>query len=98
MTTSTRFYLKFFAYCQKIDTPPLTSSLYFFSPRKLALLSLLMEVKPSADHKMIKLLTFDNLFPPLQHSVLTQTHNGMKMAIAFSQQNDAGSRASNTLY
>ena len=57
-----------------------------------------MEVKPSADHKMIKLLTFDNLFPPLQHSVLTQTHNGMKMAIAFSQQNDAGSRASNTLY
>ena len=67
MTTSTRFYSKFFAYCQKMDTPPpLISSLYFFSPRKLALLSLLMEVKPSANHKMIKLLTFDNLFPPLQ--------------------------------
>ena len=25
-------------------------------------------VKPSPDSKMIKLLTFDNLFPPLRHS------------------------------
>ena len=97
MTTSTRFYLKFFAYCQKIDTPP-DFFIVLFSPRKLALLSLLMEVKPSANHKMIKLLTFDNLFPLLQHSVLAQTHSGVKTAIAFSQQNDAGSCASNTSY
>ena len=97
---STRFYLQFFAYCQKIDTPPppRISSSYFFSPRKLALLSLLMAVKPSSYRKMIKLLTFDNLFPPLQHSVLTQTHSGMRTAIVFSRQNDAGSRASNTSY
>ena len=39
----------------------------FFSPEKLALLSLLEEVKPSPDRKIIKLLTFDNLFPP-RHS------------------------------
>ena len=35
---------------------------------KAALLSLLKEVKPSTDRKMIKLLTFDNSFPPLRHS------------------------------
>ena len=32
---------------------------------KAALLSLLKEVKPSTDRKMIKLPTFDNSFPPL---------------------------------
>ena len=40
----------------------------FHSPEKLALLSLMQEVKPSTDHKMIKLLPIDNLFPPLRHS------------------------------
>ena len=30
-------------------------------------LFILKEVKPSPDRKMIKLLTFDNLFPPLRH-------------------------------
>ena len=99
MTMSTRFYLKFSCVLSKNrHPPPLISSLYFFSPRKSALLSLLMAVKPSANHIMIKLLTFDNLFPPLQHSVLAQTHSGVKTAIAFSQQNDAGSCASNTSY
>ena len=39
-----------------------------FSPEKLALLSLVKEVTPSPDRRMIKLLTFDNLFPPLRHS------------------------------
>ena len=47
---------------------PRNSSLYFFSPEKIALLSLLKEVDPSPDCKMLKLLTFDNLFPPLRHS------------------------------
>ena len=34
----------------------------FFSLEKLALLSILKEVKPSPNRKMIKLLTFDNSF------------------------------------
>ena len=34
----------------------------FFTPEKLALISLLKEVKPSLEGKIIKLLTFDNLF------------------------------------
>ena len=41
---------------------------FFFSPDKLELLSLLKEVKTSSDCKMLKLLTFDNLFSPLRHS------------------------------
>ena len=41
----------------------------FDSPRKpLALFSILKEVKSSPDHKMIKLLTFDNSFPLLRPS------------------------------
>ena len=40
---------------------------YFFSLKKLVRLFILKEVKPSPDGKMIKLLTFDNLFPPLRH-------------------------------
>ena len=38
-----------------------------FSPERLSQLFLL-EVKPSPDHKIIKLLTFDNLFLLLRHS------------------------------
>ena len=39
-------------------------------PTKLVRLFILKEVKPSPEHdgKMIKLLTFHNLFPPLRHS------------------------------
>ena len=40
----------------------------FFSPKKLPRLFILKEVKPSPDSKMIKLLTFDNVLPPLRHS------------------------------
>ena len=40
----------------------------FFSPETLALFSLLKEGNPSPNRKMIKLLTFDNFFPPLRHS------------------------------
>ena len=35
-----------------------------FSPKTLVRLFILKEVKPSLDRKMIKLLIFDNLFPP----------------------------------
>ena len=52
----------FFAYSQNTD------SFYHFSLEKLALLPLVKEVAPSPDGKMIKLLTFDNLFPLLRHS------------------------------
>ena len=42
--------------------------LFFFHPKKLVWLFILKEVKPAPDSKMIKLLSFDNLFPPLRHS------------------------------
>ena len=41
---------------------------FFFSAKKLVLLFILKEFKPSSRSKMIKLLTFDNLLPPLRHS------------------------------
>ena len=44
------------------------------------------EVKPSPDCKMIKLLTFDDLFPSLR----------MVTGITFSRQNDTGSRMRTT--
>ena len=46
----------------------LESFILLFSPKKLVQLFILKEVKPSPDSKMIKLLTFDNLLPPLRHS------------------------------
>ena len=45
----------------------------FFSPAKLALFSLLKELKTSPDGKVIKLPTFDNLFLPLR---LSQNDDG----------------------
>ena len=39
-----------------------------FSQGKLALLPLVKEVTPPPDRKMIKLLTFDDLFSPLRRS------------------------------
>ena len=41
---------------------------HHFSLEELALLSLLKEVIRFPDRKMIKLLTFDSLFPPLRSS------------------------------
>ena len=38
----------------------------FFSPKKLVWLIKHKDVKPSPDSKMIELLTFENLFPPLR--------------------------------
>ena len=56
------FYFKFSCYSLKKDT-----RVYFCSPQKLVRLFPLKEVKPSPDRLMIKFLTFDNLFSPLQH-------------------------------
>lgn len=67
-----------------------TTEITFFPSKKLARLFLLKESKPSPERKMIKLLTFMNLFP-LLHAILTKTVNRMTMAIAFSLQNDADS-------
>ena len=44
---------------------------------------------------MIKLPTFDNLFPLLQHP---KTHGPMTTATTFSRQNDAGSCERTTQY
>ena len=66
----------------------------FFPTKKLALLSLLKEVEPSPDCKMLKLLTFDNLFPP--YDILAKTRSKITTATTLSRQNDAGSRASTT--
>ena len=44
---------------KKMDTPEIF--IVLFSPEKLALLSLLKEVEPSPDCKMLKLLKFDTL-------------------------------------
>ena len=45
---------------EKIDTPEFFTVLFFLA-EKLALLSILKEVKTSPDCKKLKLLTFDNL-------------------------------------
>ena len=62
-----RFDLKFFHLFSKFRLPQ-KASFYHYSPEKLALLPLVKEVTPSPHRKMIKLLTFVNLFLPLQHS------------------------------
>ena len=59
--------LKLFVRVLKKDTRQ--ASFYFsFPPKKLVRLSILNEVTSSPDDKIIKLLTFNNLFPPLRHS------------------------------
>ena len=47
---------------------PRKASFYRFSLEKLALLPLVKEVTRFPHRKMIKLLTFDNLFSPPRHS------------------------------
>ena len=47
---------------------PPESFIVLGSPKKFVRLFILKEVKPLPDSEMIKLLTFDNLFPPLRHS------------------------------
>ena len=65
--TNTIFNLVFSRILKKQTCTP-ESFIVLFSLEKIALLSILKEVKPSLDRKMIKLLTFDNSFPPLRHS------------------------------
>ena len=78
-----------FAYSQNIDFPE--SFILPFFTKKLALLSVVREeVTRSLDRKVIKLPTFDNLFPPLRRRVTRAT--------TFSRQNDVDSRASTTKY
>ena len=61
------------------------------------MLSLLKEVKPSPDENMIKLQTFDNLFPRVGHcDILAKTRSRMTTATSFSRQNDAVSPVSTT--
>ena len=75
---------------------PRRDSFHFFSPKKLVRLFILKEVKPSHDGKMIKLLTFDNLFPP---PTTFKILGRITTAITFCHQNDAGSRlVSSTQY
>ena len=74
-----RFNFNFFMYSQKIDTSE--SFIVLFSPEKSARLFFLKEVKPSPDRKMVKLLTFENLFLPLRHS--SETHRKMTTASTF---------------
>ena len=92
-TTSMKFDLKFFRVFSENRYPgKLHRTLE--SPEKLALLSLLKEVKPSPDHNLIKL---DHLITRFHHcDILANTRTRMTTAITFSCQNDAGSRASNT--
>ena len=44
------------------------ATLSFWFTIKVSTVIFIKEIKPSPDRKMIKLLTFDNLFPPLRHS------------------------------
>ena len=52
-----------------------------FSSETSARYFLLKEVKPSPDRKMVKLLTFENLFLPLRHS--SETRRKMTTASTF---------------
>ena len=60
---------------------------FFFSPKKLSLLSLLREVKSSPDRKIIKPPTFDTLSH--QYNILAKPRSRMTTAIMFSGQSDS---------
>ena len=51
------------------------------------------EVTLSPIRKMIKLQTFDNLFPRLHYDIFAKNHSRMSTVIAFSRPNDVGSHA-----
>ena len=89
LSTSTRFNLKVFARALKKRHPG-KLHFNFFSPKKLVRLFILKEAKPSTESRMIKLVTFDSLFPPQRLR--------MTMAVTFSRSNDVGSRTRTTLY
>ena len=74
---------------KKIDTTG--SFVAPFTPKRLTRSFLLKEVKPSLERNMIKLLTFDNLFP--HYDILAKSRGWMTVV---SRQNDACSRARTT--
>ena len=62
-------FLRVFArFLRQNDTPETYMYILLFVPKKLVRLFILKEVKPTPDSRMIKRLTFGNLFPPLRHS------------------------------
>ena len=65
---STRSNLKFSRVFSKHRHPGKLHRTFFFSLEKIALLSMLKEVKPFLDRERIKPLIFDNSFLPLSHS------------------------------
>ena len=94
-TTKMRFDIQLFVYSQKNRYPgKFHCSLFSFSPAKLTRWFLLKEVKPSPYREMIKLLTFDSLVSATTTSCF-RLRGRMTSVIAFSRQNDAGSRAQN---
>ena len=69
INTRMRFAFKFFSHIKKkkIDTPE-SSVVLFVTIRVSTVIIFFKVVKPPPDCKMIKLLTFDDLFPPHRHS------------------------------
>ena len=65
---SIRFHLKFFHVFSKSRLPAKKALLYFFHQKSYHFYCYWRKLSP-LDRKMIKLLTFDNLFPPLRHVV-----------------------------
>ena len=63
--------MKLKVFARVLKKTPRKASFYFFSPKRLVRLFVLEEVKPSPDSKVIKLLTFDNLCPPLRDPTTT---------------------------
>lgn len=85
---STRFNLNFSRVFRKKKHTP-KSFILLFSQKKLLRLFILKE------SEMMKLHTFDNLFPQPTNDIRAKR---MMTAITFSHQNDAASRVSNTQY
>ena len=88
--TGTRFKLNFSRVFRKKKNTPQKLHFTFFSQKKLARLFILKEVKLSPNGKMMKLHTFDNLFPPPTNDIRAKTRSRMTTAIMFCRQNDAG--------
>ena len=81
--------------CSKKQTHRKSSFYFFFFTKKVRAVIYAEEIQSSADSKMtkmIKLLTFDILFPPLR-DILAKTCCRMMTATTFSRQNDAISLA-----
>ena len=69
------------------------SFIVLFSAKLFGIIILLKEINPSPYPKMIKILTFVNLFPTLHFDILAKIRSRMTTAITFSRQNDFGSSA-----